>query len=68
MKPRLKVSFSGGATSGMMAKICKDELSDKYEIVFVFANTGEEDERTLRFVDRCDTEWGAWRRVGRGGR
>jgi hypothetical protein len=63
MKPRLKVSFSGGATSGMMAKLCKDRLSDKYEIVFVFANTGEEDERTLQFVNRCDQEWGlgvAW--------
>lgn len=58
MKPRLKVSFSGGATSGMMAKLVKDELSDTHELLFVFANTGEEDERTLRFVDRCDREWG----------
>jgi 3'-phosphoadenosine 5'-phosphosulfate sulfotransferase (PAPS reductase)/FAD synthetase len=28
------------------------------EKMFVFANTGEEDERTLEFVDRCDKEWG----------
>jgi hypothetical protein len=57
-KPRLKVSFSGGKTSGYMAKRIKDEWSDLYEIVFVFANTGREDEKTLAFVDRCDKEWG----------
>ena len=28
------------------------------EIVVTFANTGQEDERTLQFVDRCDREWG----------
>lgn len=27
------------------------------ERLFIFANTGEEDERTLEFVDRCDREW-----------
>lgn len=57
-KPRLKVSFSGGKTSGLMAKLIKDNWSDLYEIVFVFANTGREDEKTLIFVDRCDKEWG----------
>lgn len=57
MKPRLKVSFSGGETSGLMAKRAKEELSDKYDIKFVFANTGEETEKTLIFANRCDQEW-----------
>ena len=42
----------------MMAKLAKDNLSEKYEIVFIMANTSEEDERTLRFANRCDEEWG----------
>jgi hypothetical protein len=58
MKPRLKISFSGGRTSALMAKLAKEQLSDEYELAFVFANTSLEDERTLQFVDRCDREWG----------
>lgn len=57
-KARLKVSFSGGKTSGMMAKLIKDNWSDLYEIVFVFANTSREDEKTLVFVDQCDKAFG----------
>lgn len=56
-KPVLKVAFSGGKTSGYMAKLLKDEFSDKYELIFVFANTGEESEQTLEFVRRCDEAW-----------
>lgn len=51
------VSFSGGRTSAMMAKILKDRQADDGELLFIFANTGEEDERTLEFIDRCDREW-----------
>jgi hypothetical protein len=57
MKPRLKVSVSGGRTSLRMAKLIKERLSGKYELIFVFANTSLEDERTLLFLDRCDREW-----------
>lgn len=57
MKPRLQCSFSGGATSGMMAKRIKEEKGDEYDIVFIFANTGEENEKTLEFVRRCDEEF-----------
>jgi hypothetical protein len=57
-KPRLKVSFSGGKTSGLMAKLIKDNWSDLYEIVFVFANTSREDEKTLIFVNECDKRFG----------
>lgn len=52
----LLVSFSGGETSAFMAQW----LNNNYErfgyenIVFVFANTGLENEQTLEFVERCD--------------
>lgn len=56
---RLLVSFSGGQTSGYMSKVIKDVYESQYdEVIYVFANTGEEDERCLRFVDRCDREFG----------
>lgn len=57
---RVVCGVSGGRSSGMMAKILYDEMcSDpELEVCFVFNNTGEEDERTLVFVDRLDLEWG----------
>ena len=54
---RLAVSFSGGRTSGLMLRKLLDSARDT-QIVTVFANTGQEDERTLKFVDRVDREWG----------
>lgn len=57
-KSRLFVSFSGGRTSGRMAHEIKHRYADRYDLLFGFANTGLEDERTLQFVDRCDREWG----------
>ena len=36
-KPRLQISFSGGATSGFMTKWVRDNLADDYEIVVTFA-------------------------------
>lgn len=53
-KARLKVSFSGGKTSGYMAKRIKKELSHLFVLVFVFSNTSREHETTLIFVDACD--------------
>lgn len=55
---RIVVSFSGGRTSGKMAHDLRQRKASFSEMIFVFMNTGEEDERTLRFVDRCDKEWG----------
>lgn len=58
---RLLISFSGGETSALMAKLIHDRMSNEYdEIVTVFANTGQENEETLEFVHRCDREfdWG----------
>jgi 3'-phosphoadenosine 5'-phosphosulfate sulfotransferase (PAPS reductase)/FAD synthetase len=57
-KPVLKVAFSGGETSAYMAKRLKAEYSDMYFLIFVFANTGQENEQTLEFARRCDEAWG----------
>lgn len=55
MSSRLVISFSGGRTSAMMTIILV-ALCRYFGIEFVvlFANTGQEDEETLKFVDRCD--------------
>lgn len=58
MKQNLLVSFSGGETSSYLAKWVIDNKSNEYNIIFVFANTGDEEEETLVFVDRCSKEWG----------
>jgi 7-cyano-7-deazaguanine synthase in queuosine biosynthesis len=52
----LLVSFSGGETSAFMAQWLNNHYEQLgYEnIVFVFANTGLENEQTLEFVERCD--------------
>jgi hypothetical protein len=42
----------------LMARKLKTEHADKYDMVFGFANTSQEDERTLVFADRCDREFG----------
>lgn len=55
---KVLVSFSGGRSSAYMAWRMKKEWGNTYEMLFVFANTGKEREETLRFVDRCDQEWG----------
>jgi|SRR5208283_5481783 len=57
MKQRLIVSFSGGLTSAFMAHELLTKYSAIYELLFVFANTGQEWEQTLVFVDRCSHEW-----------
>ena len=54
MKKKLCVSFSGGETSAYMAQYLKNYKQDEYEMVFIFANTGQENEETLNFVDQCD--------------
>lgn len=57
-KKKLLVSFSGGETSAFMAQWLLKHKSDEYEMIFVFANTGQENEETLEFVDKCDKEFG----------
>lgn len=55
---KLFVSFSGGETSAFMCNWLLKNKSDEYEMKFVFANTGEENEETLRFVEQCDRYFG----------
>lgn len=45
-------SFSGGKTSGYMSYLLKN--SGLENVVYVFANTGQEREETLEFVEECD--------------
>ena len=54
MKKTLFVSFSGGRTSGYMCHWLLENKADEYDFIFVFANTGQEDDKTLDFVDKCD--------------
>jgi len=56
-KKKLLVSFSGGETSAFMAQWLLNHKQGEYEMVFVFANTGQENEETLEFVDKCDKEF-----------
>jgi 3'-phosphoadenosine 5'-phosphosulfate sulfotransferase (PAPS reductase)/FAD synthetase len=54
----LLVSFSGGETSAFMAKWIKKHLTTNYDkVVYVFANTGLENEQTLKFIQQCDDYW-----------
>ena len=57
-KETIVVSFSGGKTSAFMAQWLIKEYGHLYGFVFIFANTGQECEETLIFVDRCDKEFG----------
>jgi len=53
---KVLLSFSG-ETSGYMTHMAKEEFRG-CEVHCVFANTGQENEETLRFVERCDNEFG----------
>ena len=52
-KPRLLVSVSGGATSMYMGHMIDTHMSDTHELLYVFANTGQENDETLDFMHRC---------------
>lgn len=52
------ISFSGGRTSGyMLWRVLEANGGLPDEAVVAFANTGKEDESTLRFVQDCSEKW-----------
>lgn len=58
------ISFSGGRTSAyMLWRVLQSNSGLPAAAVVCFANTGKEDEATLRFVRNCGQHWGvpiAW--------
>lgn len=58
IKPKLLVSVSGGETSMFMAIWINNNWADKYELLFVFSNTGDEREETLEFIQKCQEYYG----------
>lgn len=56
---KLHIAFSGGETSAFMTKWLLENEAHKYtEVKVVFANTGQENEATLEFINECDIRWG----------
>lgn len=53
------ISFSGGRTSAyMLYKVLEaHDMSLPEDAIVCFANTGKEDEATLKFVHDCETHW-----------
>ncbi len=53
------ISFSGGRTSGyMLWRVLQANGGLPDDARVCFANTGREDEATLRFVGDCAEQWG----------
>lgn len=52
------ISFSGGKTSAFMTKFIIEHYGMNQNTHVVFANTGKENEETLKFVQKCEENWG----------
>ena len=53
------VSFSGGRSSGYLNnRLLKEEKKHWKDIFVIFANTGQEHEKTLEFINNCDERFG----------
>lgn len=58
MRQNLLISFSGGETSAYMTWWLWTHKKEEYNMTVVFANTGEENEETLRFVNLFEVHFG----------
>lgn len=56
-KKKLLVTFSGGETSAFMAQWLWKHKQDEFDMLFVFANTGQENNETLDFVNKCQNHF-----------
>jgi len=54
LQKTLVISFSGGRTSGYLTKKLLEEKHKWKDVVVIFANTGQEHEKTLDFINNCD--------------
>lgn len=54
---KLWVSISGGRTSAYMAIKLKMQYADRFDLKFIYANTGLEHEETLIFLDKIDRRY-----------
>tara|TARA_Y100000992_G_scaffold264946_1_gene202006 strand:+ start:1075 stop:1992 length:918 start_codon:yes stop_codon:yes gene_type:complete len=54
----LVISFSGGRTSGYLTKRLLEQKKKWKDIIVIFANTGQEHEKTLEFINNCDKYFG----------
>ena len=54
----LVISFSGGRTSGYLTKRLLEEKNKWKDVIVIFANTGQEHEKTLEFINNCDEKFG----------
>lgn len=58
-RKRLLISFSGGKTSAYMTDYLLRDYGHVWDkIVVAFMNTGQEHEKTLEYVNKCDRHYG----------
>lgn len=58
MHKKLCIPVSGGESSAYMALRLRDEISADIETCYPFANTGQEKEETLEFINLLETKYG----------
>lgn len=57
-KENLVLTCSMGETSMFMVIWCLENLKDKYNMVVICSNTGQEEDESLLFAHKCEKEYG----------